>query len=94
VLIEIARLADPETQAAVWERVKAGGTVRDARRAKPRATPAPATQADERLKIRRESDRLLRRLEGVTARALREDGELMAQLRDLHRRLDRVLADD
>jgi ParB family chromosome partitioning protein len=94
VLIEIARLADPETQAAVWERVKAGGTVRDARRAKPRAAPAPATAADERLKIRRESDRLLRRLESVTARALREDGELMAQLRDLHRRLDQVLAED
>jgi ParB family chromosome partitioning protein len=91
VLIEIARLDDAAGQAALWERVKAGGTVRDARRAKSRATPA--APRDERAEIARASDRLLRRLEAVTAAGLRRDPDLVARLRELHRRLDGILAD-
>ena len=94
VLIEIARLDDAEAQRAVWERVKAGGTVRDARRAKPRAAPAPPSSTDERERIRRDAERLLRRLEGVTAVGLRRDAALVSHLRDLHRRLAAILADD
>jgi len=95
VLIEIVRLDDADAQAALWERLKAGGTVRDARRAKSRASPAaPAAPADELARLARASDRLLRRLESVTAAGLRRDRELVARLRDLHRRLEGILADE
>jgi ParB family chromosome partitioning protein len=89
VLIEIARLDDADDQAALWERVKAGGTVRAARRAKASAAPR-----DELTEIARASDRLLRRLEAVTAAGLKRDPTLVASLRALHRRLDGVLVDD
>jgi ParB family chromosome partitioning protein len=92
VLIEIARLDDPEAQTALWERLKAGSTVRDARRARTRA--APARPRDERDRIARASDRLLRQLEAVTAAGLRRDPDLMARLQDLRRRLDGILADE
>ena len=94
VLIEIARLDDAEAQTALWERLKAGATVRDARRAKARKGPAPAAPQDELAGIARASDRLLRRLEGITAAELRREPDLVARLRDLHRRLDGIFADD
>ena len=94
VLIEIARLEDAGRQTALWERLKAGGTVRDARRVKSRAATAPAGPEDERDRIARASERLLRRLEGVTVAGLRRDPALVERLRALHRRLDDVLADD
>jgi len=92
VLVEIARLDDPAAQTALWERVKSGATVRDARRAKSRATTPPPH--DELAQIARASDRLLNRLEAVTIAGLRRDAALVARLRDLHRRLDALLADD
>jgi ParB family chromosome partitioning protein len=94
VLIEVARLDDVEAQTTLWERLKAGGTVRDARRVKSRSATAAATPRDELAGIARASDRLLRRLEGVTAAALRRDPDLAARLGDLRRRLDGILADD
>jgi ParB family chromosome partitioning protein len=92
VLIEIARLDDTEGQMALWERVKSGSTVRDARRAKSRA--APSRPRDELDRIARASDRLLRRLDAVTAAGLKRDPDLVQRLKDLHRRLDGILADD
>jgi ParB family chromosome partitioning protein len=93
VLIEIARLDDAVAQSALWERLKSGATVRDVRRVKSRASNAPATPRDEFTEIGRASDRLLRRLENVTAAGLRRDPDLVSRLRDLHRRLDGILAD-
>ena len=95
VLIEIARLDDAEAQTALWERLKAGGTVRDARRVKsrPSAPANPAGTADELARIARASDRLLRRLEGVTTAGLKRDPDLLERLRALQRRLDGILAD-
>jgi ParB family chromosome partitioning protein len=89
VLIEIARLDEPHAQSALWERLKAGGTVRDARRAKPRAT-SRAPQ-DELASIARASDRLLRRLEAITADGVRRDPDVLWRLQDLRRRLDGIL---
>ena len=94
VLIEIARLDDAERQTVLWERLKSGATVRDARRVKSRAGPATTGPEDELVRIARASDRLLRRLEGVTAAGLGRDRALLERLRALHRRLDAVLADD
>ena len=94
VLIEIARLADPDAQTALWERLKSGATVRDARRVKSRAPAAPTTTVDEMGRIARASDRLRRRLEGITAAGLKRDPDLVARLRELHRRLDGILADE
>ena len=94
VLIEIARLDDTADQAALWERLKAGATVRDARRVKARGTPPPGTPRDELGQIARASERLLRRLEAVTAAGLRRDPALLSRLRELRRRLDGILADD
>jgi len=90
VLIEIARLDDAEAQTALWQRLKHGGTVREARRAKPRA-PAGAPH-DAHAAIVRDSDRLLHRLEGVTTEGLRRDPDLLERLRALQRRLDGILA--
>jgi len=90
VLIEIARLDDDAAQAALWARVKAGGTVREARSAKPRARPP----RDPREPIARDAERLLARLEAVTADGLRRDPTLVERLRALHRRLDGILAPD
>jgi len=92
VLIEIARIDDAEAQTALWERLKSGATVRDARRA--RARPAATAPRDELAQIARASDRLLQRLEAVTASGLQRDPDVLARLRDLHRRLDGILADD
>jgi ParB family chromosome partitioning protein len=89
VLVEIARVDDADAQRTLWERVKAGGTVREARRAKPRSRPA--APRDELAEIARASDRLLRRLEAVTAEGLRRDPDVLARLRQLHRRLDGVV---
>ena len=90
ILIEIARLEDEAAQLALWERLKSGGTVRDARRAKPpragRATPVDGVAA-----IARASERLLRRLDDVTTERLCRERTLVAQLRELQRRLDRIL---
>jgi len=94
VLIEIARLDDADAQAALWQRLKTGGTVRDARRAKSRAATAATTSAHELTRIARASDGLLRRLESVTAAGLRRDPDLVARLRELQRRLHGVLADE
>jgi ParB family chromosome partitioning protein len=95
VLIEIARLDDATDQAALWERLKAGATVRDARRVKARGTsPPPPAPRDELGQIARASERLLRRLEAVTAAGLRRDPTLLTRLRELRRRLDGILADD
>jgi ParB family chromosome partitioning protein len=94
VLIEIARLDDVDAQSELWQRLKAGGTVRDARRVKARPATAATAPPDELARIARASDRLLRRLEGVTVAGLRRDRALMSRLRDLHRRLDGILADD
>ena len=94
VLIEIARLDDPDAQNALWERLKSGATVRDARRVKSRAPAAPTTTVDELARIARASDRLRRRLEGVTTAGLKRDPDLVARLRELHRRLDGILADE
>jgi ParB family chromosome partitioning protein len=94
VLIEIARLDDADAQQALWERLKSGGTVRDARRVKAHRSAVPTTTADELARIARASDRLRRRLEGVTAVGLKRDPDLVARLRELHRRLDGILADD
>jgi len=91
VLIEIARLDDMSAQWDLWERVKAGGTVRAARRAKARS--APAMLPDQLADLARTSDRLLRRLEVVTSTGLRSDPDLVARLRALKRRLDGVLSD-
>jgi ParB family chromosome partitioning protein len=95
VLIEIARLDDGDRQTALWERLKAGGTVRDARRVKsrPSAPARTAGSADELARLARTSDRLLRGLEAVTVAGLKRDPDLVARLRDLHRRLEGILAD-
>ena len=95
VLIEIARLDDGDRQTALWERLKAGGTVRDARRVKsrPSAPAGAAGSADELARLARASDRLLRGLEAVTVTGLKRDPDLVARLRDLHRRLEGILAD-
>jgi ParB family chromosome partitioning protein len=94
VLIELARLDDPDAQAALWQRLKAGATVREARRAKSRPASGSAEPADELARIARASDRLLRRLEAVTAAGLKRDEAVTVRLRDLKRRLDGILADD
>lgn len=92
VLIEIARLEDEDAQAHLWQRLKAGGTVRAARQARARQ-PATA-RPDELVQIARASERLLRRLEAVTGAGLQRDAELIARLRELKQRLDRVLGED
>jgi ParB family chromosome partitioning protein len=93
VLIELARLDDPDAQAALWQRLKAGATVREARWAKSRPSAGSAEPADELARIARASDRLLRGLEAVTVAGLKRDPDLVARLRDLHRRLEGILAD-
>jgi ParB family chromosome partitioning protein len=93
VLIEIARIDDADDQTALWERLKSGATVRDARRVKSRARPSPAAPHDELEAIARASDRLLRRLENVTAAGIRGDSAVVARLGDLRRRLAAVLGD-
>jgi hypothetical protein len=65
--------------------------VREARRAKARPVAAPP---DELAQVARASDRLLRRLEAVTATGLRRDPAVVSRLRDLHRRLAGILGDD
>jgi ParB family chromosome partitioning protein len=95
VLIEIARVDDADAQAALWQRLKTGGTVRDARRVKSGGRPAaPASTAAELGHLARASDRLLRRLERITAAGLKRDPDLVARLRELNRRLEAVLADE
>lgn len=91
VLIEIARLDETSAQWDLWERVKSGGTVRAARHAKART--AAATPPDQLADLARASDRLIRRLEAVTATGLKRDPDLVARLWRLKRRLDGVLAD-
>ena len=78
MLIEIARLDDAEAQAALWQRLKHGGTVREARRAKPRA--AAGAPHDAHAAIMRDGERLLHRLEGVTTEGLRRDPDLLERL--------------
>ncbi len=87
VLIELARVDDPDAQRDLWERLKSGGTVRDARRAKPRA----ATRPDDDAALRRTSERLLRQLDTVDAERVGRDPTLRARFEDLHRRLGRLL---
>lgn len=90
VLIEIARLDDAGAQAALWERLKAGGTVRDARVAKSR--DGQRAPRDELAEIARASDRLLRRLATASAAELAHHEGLVTRLKELHWRLDRILA--
>jgi ParB family chromosome partitioning protein len=92
VLIEIARIDDADTQTALWERLKSGSTVRDARRAKTK--PTARAPRDDLAQIARASDRLLQRLEAVTASGLKRDPDVLARLQDLHRRLDGIFAED
>jgi ParB family chromosome partitioning protein len=91
VLIELARLDDVDAQTVLWERLKAGGTVRDARNVRSRRTASVPT--DAHASIARASNRLLLRLEAATADGLRRDADLMDRLRALQRRLDRILGD-
>ena len=88
-LIELARLDDAEAQTALWNRLKAGGTVRDARSARSRRPVAPPP--DAHTTVVRASERLLHHLEAVTSDGLRRDRELVDRLRALHRRLDGML---
>jgi len=92
ILIEIARLDDEVAQRALWDRLKAGGTVREARRAKPRPSSS-STPPDELAQIARSSQRLSRQLQTLTAARLDGRCDVLTALRDLRRRLDAALAD-
>jgi len=90
VMIEIARLDDADAQTDLWERLKSGATVRDARRAKPRRRSPTTT--DDLATIARTSDRLLQRLESTTAAGIHRDPSVVERLEALRRRLDGILA--
>lgn len=67
VLIELSKVKDPEEQRAMWEAIKSGGTVRQARRERaPSVTKAPAIKVKDVISAGR---RFVKRLEESTAEA-------------------------
>lgn len=67
VLIELSKVKDPDEQRAMWEAVKTGGTVRQARRQRtPSVTKVPAIKVRDVISAGR---RFVKRLEKSTAEA-------------------------
>ena len=90
VLIELSKVKDPEEQRAMWEALKSGGTVRQARRERtPSVTKAPAIKVKDVISAGR---RFVKRLEESTAEAsVVYDRKQYDELLAMRERIDALL---